>query len=221
MDYSYEKGELAKALKLFQSEVGNVAKDSTNPFFKSKYASLENIISTAKPVLAKHGLSYMQFPDGDGLTTVLMHESGEWASATANLHLKDQTPQGQGSAITYMRRYALSSILGIATEDDDDGNEASKPTSATTVGIGARAPKPVEKTKDTVTISGSGGTIKVEPPKKVADSQRAEIKDLLIQIADRELKMIGEFQEVCLDATGLELKPENFTEIITRLKAQI
>jgi hypothetical protein len=67
-----------------------------------------------------------QIPDGNGLTTIIMHDSGEWIRATATLTLDKQTPQGQGSAITYMRRYALSAALGIATEDDDGGNEASK-----------------------------------------------------------------------------------------------
>jgi hypothetical protein len=69
---------------------------------------------------------FSQFPDGDGLTTMLMHSSGEWLAATSRMTPKDQTPQGQGSAITYLRRYALSSVLGLATEDDDDGNAASK-----------------------------------------------------------------------------------------------
>lgn len=66
-------------------------------------------------------------PDGDGLTTIVMHESGEWIMATAKLELSKPDPQGQGSAITYMRRYALSAALGLVTEDDDDGNAASTP----------------------------------------------------------------------------------------------
>src|SRR5687768_6328740 len=134
--------EIAKALAAFKSEVENVKKESTNPFFKSKYADLESIISTVKPVLAKYGLSYAQFPDYvrtygqdtekavPGLTTIIMHTSGEWIEATAPLVMKEQNPQGQGSAITYMRRYALSAALGIATEDDDDGNAASAPKAA-------------------------------------------------------------------------------------------
>src|SRR4051794_39738370 len=127
MTQSISITELAKALGKFQAEVEHVTKDSTNPFFKSKYASLENVISTVRPHLAKHGLSFAQFPDEDGLTTTLMHSSGNWIAAHAKLVIKDMTPQGHGSAITYLRRYALSAVLGIATEEDDDGNEASKP----------------------------------------------------------------------------------------------
>lgn len=76
--------------------------------------------------------------------------------------------------------------------------------------VGA-APKPVEKPKP----------VKVEPPKKVADSRRAEIKDLLIAAAQSDLKTVEEYRDACYSLTNLELKPENFTEIITRLKAQI
>jgi hypothetical protein len=121
MEKSDSIKEIAKALLAFQSEVENVKKDGNNPYFKSKYATLENILDTIKPTLAKCGLSFSQFPDGDGLTTILMHTSGEFLKANTKMTLRDQTPQGQGSAITYMRRYALSAVLGIATEEDDDG----------------------------------------------------------------------------------------------------
>lgn len=120
--------KLAKALVGFQADMENVTKDATNPFFKSKYATLEAIITAAKPHLAKHGLAVVQLPYTSGLKTIIMHESGQSIEATADLYIKDNTPQAQGSAITYMRRYALSAALGIATEDDDDGNEASKPS---------------------------------------------------------------------------------------------
>jgi hypothetical protein len=123
--------KIAKALVGFQADMQNVTKDATNPFFKSKYATLEAILTAAKPHLKKHGLAVVQLPNGDGLTTTIFHESGQCIEATAKLVIKDQTPQGQGSAITYMRRYALSAALGIATEDDDDGNEASTPKRAT------------------------------------------------------------------------------------------
>jgi ERF superfamily len=143
MQQSTEIKNLADALGKFQKDVENVKKDATNPFFKSKYASLENIIDTVRPPLAKHGLSFSQFPDGAGLTTILMHSSGEWIQATSSMAAKDQTPQGQGSAITYLRRYTLSSVLGLATEDDDDGNAASKAPEASKTA--PRATKPPEK----------------------------------------------------------------------------
>lgn len=113
----------------FQGEVSAVTKDGNNPYFKSKYATLENIIDTIRLPLQKNGLSFSQFPTGENeLVTILMHSSGEYLQSTVKMAPKDNTPQGQGSAITYMRRYALSAILGIATEEDDDGNGASKPS---------------------------------------------------------------------------------------------
>lgn len=121
-------GELAKALAKFQGEVGSISKDATNPFFRSKYATLDSIIKAVKEPLSKNGLSYTQLPDGEGLTTVLLHSSGEFISCVYSMPAKDNTPQGRGSALTYMRRYALSAVLGVAADEDDDGNTASEKT---------------------------------------------------------------------------------------------
>ncbi len=116
---------LAKALKDFQADVPKIAKNSTNPFFHSKYASLDDIISAVRAPLAKHGLVVSQIPCGDNrLLTLLIHEQGEYIGDEASTCPAKNDPQGAGSAITYMRRYALSAILGIAAEDDDDGNVA-------------------------------------------------------------------------------------------------
>jgi hypothetical protein len=128
MNRSENITSLAAALCAFQADVKNVKKDAVNPFFKSKYASLDSIWDEVRPLLKNHKLALTQFPSGDGeLTSILLHESGEFIEVSAKMSIKEHTPQGQGSAITYMRRYAMSSILGIVTEEDDDGNEASKP----------------------------------------------------------------------------------------------
>lgn len=121
--------ELSKALARFQGEVGNPKNTATNPFFKSKYAPLEEVLNTVRPILAKNGLSIIQAPSSEGeyisITTTLIHESGEWIEfAPLNLKTDKNTAQGAGSAITYARRYAISAILGIASEEDDDGNIA-------------------------------------------------------------------------------------------------
>jgi len=122
---------LAKALADFQGEVQNPKNTADNPFFKSKYAPLQDILTLVRPIMAKHGLSILQSPSGDGKTitisTVLMHSSGEWIEPDPLvLQAEKATAQGAGSAITYGRRYALSAILGISSEDDDDGNQATK-----------------------------------------------------------------------------------------------
>ena len=133
--------ELALALSKFQKAVGAVTKDSINPHFKSKYASLDSIWESIRPKLEFYGLSVSQFPSGDNeLTTIVMHSSGEWIADTARMNVDKPTPQGQGSAITYMRRYALSGALGLSTEEDDDGNAAETKTEKMTTSV-YRAPQ--------------------------------------------------------------------------------
>jgi hypothetical protein len=140
MEHSESIAAISKALVGFQADVKAVPKTATNPFYSSKYAPLDAIIETIKEPMRKHGLSLVQLPDDDGLTTILAHTSGEFFKATAPLNAKDGTPQAQGSAITYMRRYALSAALGLATEDDDDGNSASRKAKASPT-RGAAKPK--------------------------------------------------------------------------------
>ena len=117
---------IAAALITFHLKVENIKKDSTNPFFKSKYASLSNILDAISTPLEESGLSFVQFPTGDsGLTTILMHsESGEYLEADYTMKAAKDDPQGRGSAITYQRRYALSAILGLNIDEDDDANHA-------------------------------------------------------------------------------------------------
>jgi len=120
-------GNIATALSQFQGEVQNPANIANNPFFKSKYAPLAEVLNTVRPVLAKYGLSVIQnthnSDDKVYVHTLLMHKSGEWIeSDPLELKVEKNTPQGVGSAITYGRRYALSAITGVASEEDDDGN---------------------------------------------------------------------------------------------------
>lgn len=127
---SEQINELTKALIAFQSEMKSVSFDADNPFFKSKYATLTNIVDSSKELLAKNGLAVTQLTTGDGgVTTILMHTSGQFIGDTLTLKAVKDDPQGHGSAITYARRYAYASILGIVSDADDDGNEASQPKS--------------------------------------------------------------------------------------------
>ena len=112
---------LTQGLAKFHAMVGRISKDAKNPFFKSNYASLPHIITEIAEPLEKAGLVLSQFPNGDGLTTMVIHaESGEFISATYTLQVVRQNdPQAQGSAISYARRYAITSILNLAISDDD------------------------------------------------------------------------------------------------------
>jgi len=125
MNKSESITELAKALVKFHSVMGKVSKDAKNPFFKNKYASLSNIIEAVTKPLNDNGLSVLQLPCIEGLTTTLLHESGEWISSTSSTPVKDATdPQKLGSAITYARRYALGAVLSLNIDEDDDGQKA-------------------------------------------------------------------------------------------------
>jgi len=122
---------LFAALARAQSEMGSVFKDSTNPHFRSKYAGLPAVLNEIIPTLNRHDISFVQAPDFDAetscviLRTALRHKDGaEIIETTAAPIGKKLDPQAFGSAVTYLRRYAAQSMLGISVEDDD-GNAAS------------------------------------------------------------------------------------------------
>ena len=127
-------GEIAKALHKFHSEVGKIKKGSNNPFFKSKYAALPDILDAISEPLSSAELVIVQFPcDNWGLTTRLLHVSGEYFEETYHMTPVKQTPQDAGSVITYQRRYAIGAILNLNIDEDDDGNKASMPSKAATL----------------------------------------------------------------------------------------
>ena len=142
MNKSETLGELAKALAKAQGELSNAKKSASNPFFKSKYADLAEVINVVKPVFSKEGLSVTQMPSYDAgivsVETLLLHSSGEWISSVISAPVSKQDAQGVGSAISYCRRYALSAVASIGSEDDD-GNSA--------VGKVPKAAKPKTITK--------------------------------------------------------------------------
>lgn len=114
--------------KLFnaKAEIGKISKDSTNPFFKSKYFDVNSLLEHVEPILHKNRLLLLQPITSGYVTTVIMDiDSDEEVNCGIALpELKD--PQKLGSAITYFRRYTLQSLLGLQAEDDD-GNRAAKP----------------------------------------------------------------------------------------------
>lgn len=150
--------KIAAAIVKVQSEIHNPSNTATNPFFKSKYAPLSEILKEIRPLLAKHGLATFQEAAGDGdhvcIKTHLLHESGESISTNWLRVRPDKgTAQGAGSAITYLRRYQLSALLNISSEDDDDGNaaEPSKPTKQVKVKKGTTPQRKAAPKKETVT----------------------------------------------------------------------
>jgi hypothetical protein len=125
---------LAEALVAIQAEAPAIPLDSTNPHFKSKFASLAGVMDRVRPVATKNGVAVVQLPTtqegAPALTTRLIHSSGEEIESTMLLLPSKPDPQGQGSALTYARRYMVLAMLGLVGDEDDDANAASGPAQA-------------------------------------------------------------------------------------------
>lgn len=136
---SPEINELAKALCSLQGNLTLAAQDRKNPFYNSSYATLGQLWEIAREPMSKAGLALTQLPSAATETvtveTILMHTSGQYIRSAVTMLLRPEyakdgrelkpSPQQVGSAITYARRYAMSAVLGLAVDQDDDGNAAS------------------------------------------------------------------------------------------------
>lgn len=121
---------IAKALVKAQAEMHNPIKSASNPFFKSKYADLNEVREACVPAFNNNGISVLQptitIDSKPFVKTLLLHESGEWiAGFTEIICSKQNDAQSHGSGVTYARRYGLQSMANLGSEDDD-GNSASK-----------------------------------------------------------------------------------------------
>jgi len=127
-------GKLALALAQAQLDFKPIIKSKENPFFKSMYADLKDLIAATQPALAQHELVVIQKPESSEkyvtIVTRLVHSSGEWIESSLSMPLAKNTHQAIGEAISYGRRYAYQSMIGLAAENEDDGNQnaATPPT---------------------------------------------------------------------------------------------
>jgi hypothetical protein len=187
METSQTIAKISAALVKAQSEMGNAKKESTNPFFKSKYADLNAIREAVLPVLNKHGIAVIQ-PTIVGensnyrnyVKTILLHESGEYiAGITEIVCSRPNDAQAQGSGLTYARRYGLQSIVNVGA-DDDDGNSASQP-----VKVNESKPLPTlpESKKESVIdfLVNKGGTIEQIQKKYTLNEMQLNFFQSLIQ----------------------------------------
>ena len=135
MGKSKDIDALATALAKAQGQCKAVKKSGKNPHLKSAYVTLDDIINGIRQPLSENGLAYTQLLHSKNgsvkLTTLLMHESGQWIDSTVVIEAGAgnrgvNATQALGSSITYMKRYTLSAMLGIAAEVDDDGNGSGK-----------------------------------------------------------------------------------------------
>lgn len=177
--------ELHKAIIKFQSEMKPVIKESENPHFRSKFADLSSILSDVLPLLTKNKLGVLQLIRSEAganvMVTKLIHESGD--SIESSIAIPAQSdPQKLGSLITYLKRYSLQAMLGIATEDDD-GNSASDAPAYKSQPSNNRADDPASFTQkkhwdELAALATQKGIAKAPFAKTIADYHEAK-KQLL------------------------------------------
>ena len=205
MNHSESIANLAAALAEAQSEFSAVPEQATNPFLKNRYADLGTVISTAEPVLAKHGLSVSQpVIGGDGsigVATILMHKSGEWIQSMATLPLFEEkgksAAQVAGSIITYLRRYAYSSVLGLYTEEDTDGGAQTS----------QRPSAPAQNTRPQQPAGGQSPTQQSAEPQKSAgkgETPQDWAIDWLKRVGARDYKTITD-KRSAIESMGAHL----------------
>jgi len=218
IDESSSKDKLYKAI-ISVTDKMSAEKDGKNPHFRSDYMTLDGILNAVKPILKSVGIAVMQSTHSEEGTltceTRLIHESGEWISATCQVHVDKLTPQGYGSAITYARRYGICSILGIA-ENDDDGNQAELDTKKPSAARVA-----AEKKADIAIKSDAPKKLDNNAVKKIIDAfDKFGVEEELIEKrygdsngwdTDTRKKMLADFE---LLGKG-EMKPADF---LTNLK---
>jgi len=128
---SAEITKLAEAMIQVQQTLSPALKDAENTFTNSRYATLHSVMNACRDALLDHGIWLTQYPvsveaNQLGLVTKVVHaETGQWQASLLTMPLPKNDPQGYGSAMTYARRYGLSALIGIVTENDDDGEMAS------------------------------------------------------------------------------------------------
>ena len=157
---------LAGAMLAVQAGLAPALKDADNPFTRSRYATLNSVMEACREALTSNGIWLTQFPvPADpgflGLVTKLVHAAtGQWQSSFLVMPLPKADPQGYGSAITYARRYAISALVGIVTEEDDDG----------LAGTLAAPTKPKRKNEKTSSDSAQGKGPAVPPSASSAEN---------------------------------------------------
>ena len=124
MQHSENINEIATALAKAQGEIKGATKDSENPHFKTRYADLASVWEACRAALSANGIAVIQAPtiDSEGnvcVETLLCHSSGQWMRSDLSVRPAKADAQAVGSVITYLRRYALAAMVGVAPEDDD------------------------------------------------------------------------------------------------------
>lgn len=207
--------KIYEALANFQGEMEVVEMDAKNPHFRSKYATLGNIIKTAKPHLHKNGLAVIQSPVKIEkewyLKTLLTHKSGEYIVLNApfpeealSMRKGVSAVQVLGSVITYMRRYCYSSILGIYADEDTDGNTPQ--TASVTHHYEEKKPKTLSESLDADIVQEFSSVL------KEYNLEDKEIIQQNIKTAKTEGKITNEYLTSWLEHMREQLNEVNTQE---------
>jgi hypothetical protein len=195
MNRSESIAKIAPAFLKAQKTMGNAIKDSKNPFFKSNYADLNAVREASMPALNENGISVLQptvVVDGKNyVETILMHESGEFFSSfTAILCAKENDAQGNGSGISYARRYGLQSFVSLGSADDD-GEGAMGRTPAKTWQKPAIGPKAVVYTANSVNnnVANTNVTVKTDVPSTPTVVTSENVPETIPQVAAKVAKL--------------------------------
>jgi len=206
--------ELAAALSKAQGEMQAAIKDKINPFFKSSYADLGSVWDAARPVLSKYGLCVMQTtelaPDRNQviMVTTLAHTSGQWIKSYLPLNPAKNDSQGVGAAITYLRRYSLSALVGVVCDDDDDGE--------TSVGRG-RAQQ-----NNTPPNQNGNPPNQSNPGEKIGKGEIVALTTLINSLDEDSNKSFREWIKKTFNAESIQDIPKNcFEKCMVSLNAKI
>lgn len=201
---------LTASLVKVQSELQPAVKDATNPHFKSNYATLQSVWDSVRALLASNGLAVSQtFNNSDAsegttvtIVTTLLHTSGEYLSSALTLRPVKADPQGIGSAITYGRRYALASIVGVVAEEDDDGNAATHRTQERTAPRSdtRRHSNPAPRTEERGNGNGSHN----------ADEGNGDWRNVAIHFGKNKGVRLGDLNERTRDWYADEWQPKEY-----------
>lgn len=191
-----QKAKMFKAMALYYGEVQNPENTTLNTFFKAKYAPLNEVLNATRPIMSKFGLACTQTTGVENgecvVTTLLVHEGGGCIYYPA-LRAKPSKPdvQGIGATITYLRRFALNAVSGVAGEVDDDGNNASSNSETK-----EKAKKPLTKRDELVATCKTKAAKNRPAVTEILKDYASDgaIKDIPESKLDEVIKKIGEIK---------------------------
>lgn len=194
MQFSNETDKLMPAVVKAWAEIEAAVKNSTNPHLKNHYADLASLMDAIKKPMTDNNLAVFQpvaemtgdMP-GAVVETYIMHSSGQWMMSSFSMASVDRKPQAVGATITYCRRYALGAMLGMVSEEDDDGNSGSAVTEP-------RGGRPRPQATQARTQSAPPQNAQQSAPAPTSDTDIArDLRNKLIEITGSDLATVKQY----------------------------